>query len=113
MGDPVRFGILSTARINGVVIPPLHDSELSEPIAVASRDAERARTYAAAWGIPRAYGSYEDLLADADVEAVYISCPNGQHVDWTIKSLEAGKHVLCEKPLARSPAEVEREFAVA
>jgi D-xylose 1-dehydrogenase (NADP+, D-xylono-1,5-lactone-forming) len=110
---PVRWGILSTARINAVVIPPLHESPESELVAVASRDERRAHDYADGWRIPRAYGSYDELLADPDVEAVYISLPNGSHIEWSIRALEAGKHVLCEKPLTRDPASVERAFDVA
>jgi predicted dehydrogenase len=84
---------MSTARINGAVIPGLNDSPESELVAVASRTEERAAEYAHEWGIPRAHGSYEALLADPDVEAVYISLPNGPHVEWSIRALEAGKHV--------------------
>lgn len=111
--EPVRWGILSTARINAAVIPPLRDSPESEVVAVASRTQERADTYARQWRIPRVYGSYEALLEDPDIEAIYISLPNGPHIDWSIRCLEAGKHVLCEKPLTRSPDEVERAFDAA
>jgi predicted dehydrogenase len=111
--EPVRWGILSTAHINRLVIPGLQASPDTELLAVASRDESRARQYAEQRGIPRAYGSYEALLADPDIEAVYISLPNSMHVEWSIRSLEAGKHVLCEKPFARDPAEVERAFDVA
>jgi len=111
--EPVRWGILSTANINRLVIPGLQISPDAELLAVASRDESRARQYAEQWGIPRLYGSYEALLADPDIEAVYIPLPNSLHVEWSIRSLEAGKHVLCEKPFAREPAEVERAFDVA
>jgi D-xylose 1-dehydrogenase (NADP+, D-xylono-1,5-lactone-forming) len=111
--EPVRWGILSTADINRAVIPPLQESPASEVVAVASRTPARADAYATEWGIPRAYGTYEGLLGDPDVEAVYISTPNGLHVDGAIASLEAGKHVLVEKPFSRSAAEVERAFAAA
>ena len=111
--EPVRWGILSTAHINRLVIPGLQASPDTELLAVASRDESRARQYAEQRGIPRTYGSYEALLADPDIEAVYISLPNSMHVEWSIRSLEAGKHVLCEKPFARDPAEVERAFDVA
>jgi predicted dehydrogenase len=111
--EPVRWGILSTARINGASIPHLVESPESELVAVASRTQERADAYATEQGIPRAYGSYEALLADPDVEAVYISLPNGPHVEWSIRCLEAGKHVLCEKPLARYPEDAERAFDAA
>ncbi|HEY2073520.1 MAG TPA: Gfo/Idh/MocA family oxidoreductase [Gaiellaceae bacterium] len=113
MGDPVRWGLLSTARINAAVIPGIVESPESELVAVASRTEERAAEYAREWEIPHAHGSYEALLADPDVEVVYISLPNGPHVEWSIRALEAGKHVLCEKPLARDPADVERAFDAA
>jgi predicted dehydrogenase len=82
-------------------------------VAVASRTQERADAYASEWEIPRAHGSYEALLADPEIEAVYISLPNTMHCEWSIKALEAGKHVLCEKPLSRHPGEVEAAFAAA
>ncbi len=105
--NPVRLGIVSTAGINRLVIPPAKASVLIEPIAVASRDAKRASDYAHKWEIGRSYGSYDALLADSEIEAVYISLPNHEHVPWTLRALEAGKHVLCEKPLTRHPAEIE------
>ena len=111
--EPVRWGLLSTARINAAVIPGLKESEESELVAVASRTEERAAEYAHEWGIPRAHGSYQALLEDPDVEAVYISLPNGPHVEWSVRALEARKHVLCEKPLARHPPDVERAFDAA
>jgi predicted dehydrogenase len=110
---PVRWGIVSTAHINRLVIPGAHASDKVELIAVASRDTGRAEDYAREWGIERAYGSYEALLEDADVEAVYISLPNSMHCEWSIRAMEAGKHVLCEKPLSRRPAEVEEAFDAA
>jgi len=111
--EPVRWGILSTANINRLVIPPLYESPESDLVAVASRTQERADAYAEEWGIPRAYGSYEALLDDAEVEAVYVSLPNGLHVEWSIRCLEAGKHVLVEKPFSRSSGEVARAFDAA
>ena len=111
--EPVRWGILSTARINRAMIPHLVESPASELVAVASRTQERADTYAAEWGVPRAHGSYQALLDDPDVEVVYVSLPNGPHVEWSIRLLEAGKHVLCEKPLARMPDDVVRAFDAA
>lgn len=111
--EPVRWGILSTARINRLVIPGLQASVETELLAVASRDTGRARQYADQWKIPRAYGSYEELLADPDIECIYNPLPNALHVEWSIRALEAGKHVLCEKPLARDPGEVERAFDAA
>ena len=103
---PVTLGIISTAGINRHLIPPAQASPLIDLLAVASRDEARAREYAQEWKIERAYGSYEALLADSEIEAVYISLPNHEHVPWTLRALEAGKHVLCEKPLTRRPAEV-------
>ena len=103
MADAVKWGIISTADINRKVIPGAHASPKVDLVAVASRDQERADAYAKEWDIPRAYGSYEALLADPEIEAVYISLPNNMHCEWSIKSLEAGKHVLCEKPMSRHP----------
>jgi xylose dehydrogenase (NAD/NADP) len=110
---PVTWGILSTARINRAIIPAAHASEKAELVAVASREQERAEAYAAEWDIPRAYGSYEALLADDEIEAVYISLPNNLHVEWSIRCVEAGKHVLCEKPLSKRAADVEAAFDAA
>jgi xylose dehydrogenase (NAD/NADP) len=109
----VAWGLLSTARINLHVLEAAAESDRAEVIAVASRGTERAGAYAREHGIPRAYGSYEALLEDADVEAVYISLPNALHVPWTLRALEAGKHVLCEKPFSREPEAVERCFQLA
>jgi D-xylose 1-dehydrogenase (NADP+, D-xylono-1,5-lactone-forming) len=109
----VKWGFLSTADINRKLIPGAHASEKVGLLAVASRDKNRAEAYADEWEIPRAYGSYEDLLADPEIEAVYISLPNTMHVEWSIKALEAGKHVLCEKPLTRHPEEADAAFDVA
>jgi xylose dehydrogenase (NAD/NADP) len=105
----LRWGLLSTASINGALLHSGH----GEFVAVASRSAERAQAYAREHGIPRAHGSYEDLLADHEVDAVYVPLPNSLHVPWSIRALEAGKHVLCEKPMSRHPADVERAFDVA
>lgn len=102
----IRFGILSTAKI-GVekVIPAMQRGRLTEVVAVASRTADRASAAAARLGIARAHASYDALLADPEVDAIYNPLPNDQHVPWSIKALEAGKHVLCEKPIALSAAE--------
>ncbi|HKT43845.1 MAG TPA: Gfo/Idh/MocA family oxidoreductase [Gaiellaceae bacterium] len=108
----VKWGIVSTADINRKVIPGAHASDRVDLVAVASRDRARADAYALEWEIPRAYGSYEELLDDPDIEAVYISLPNTLHVEWSIKAMEAGKHVLCEKPFTRNPAEVDAAFDV-
>ena len=103
----LNWGLLSTAQINRDLIPPIRDSERNELVGVASRDLERARAYAKKWDIPRAYGSYEALLADPEIDVVYISLPNSLHTEWTIQSAQSGKHVLCEKPLALSTKEVD------
>lgn len=113
MADAVKWGIISTAHINRLVIPGAHASPKVDLVAVASRDQERADAYAKVWEIERAYGSYEALLEDPDIEAVYISLPNTMHVEWSIKALEAGKHVLCEKPLSRHADQVESAFDAA
>jgi xylose dehydrogenase (NAD/NADP) len=111
--EPVRWGVLSTARINDAVIRGARKSDRVAIVAVASRDLARADAYARANAYPRAYGSYEALLEDPELEAIYISLPNSLHVEWSIRALEAGKHVLCEKPLDCSAAEVERAFDAA
>jgi D-xylose 1-dehydrogenase (NADP+, D-xylono-1,5-lactone-forming) len=113
VANAVRWGIISTADINRKVIPGAHASSKVDLVAVASRDQARADEYAREWEIGRAYGSYDALLADPDVEAVYISLPNNMHVEWSIKALEAGKHVLVEKPFSRNPADVEAAFDTA
>ena len=111
--EPVRWGILGAADIAiKKVIPAMQVSRLSVPFAIASRDLAKAQVAAEALGIPRAYGSYEELLADADVEAVYNPLPNHLHVPWSIRAATAGKHVLCEKPIALS-AEEARSLLVA
>jgi predicted dehydrogenase len=109
----VQWGILSTARINGKLLAGAAQSQAAAVKAVASRDIIRAREYAEEHGIERAYGSYEELLADPELEAVYISLPNSLHLEWTERALRAGKHVLCEKPLGRRADEVEAVFSVA
>jgi xylose dehydrogenase (NAD/NADP) len=111
--DAVKWGILSTADINQKLIPGAHASPKVDLVAVASRDQARADDYASRFEIERAYGSYEALLADPDIEAVYIPLPNTLHVEWSILALEAGKHVLCEKPLSRHPDDVAAAFAAA
>ena len=100
MTKSLNWGLLGTARINRSLIPPLRLSVRNHLLAVASRTQVRADSYAADWSIPRAHGSYEALLADPDIDVVYIPLPNQLHAEWAIKAAEAGKHVLCEKPLA-------------
>jgi xylose dehydrogenase (NAD/NADP) len=106
----VSWGIISTARINREILAAGAESDQVDVISVASRVAARAEAYAREYGIERAYGSYEALLEDTDVEAIYISLPNGLHIDWTMRALEAGKHVLCEKPLSRRSEDVVLAF---
>ena len=113
MGRAVKWGIISTADINRRLIAGAHASSKADLIAVASRDRQRADDYAREWDIERAYGSYDELLADPDVEAVYNPLPNNMHAEWSIKALDAGKHVLCEKPFSRHLAEVEASFDAA
>lgn len=109
---PVRWGILSTAAIAvNKVIPALQASPLCDVVAIASRDGHRARRAARELGIPRAHASYEALLADAAVEAVYIPLPNHLHVPWSVRAAEAGKHVLCEKPVGLDAGEARRLLA--
>ena len=107
---PLRWGILSTANITNKLLDSGTDQEF---VAVGSRDGARAEAYAREKGIARAHGSYEALLADPDVDAIYNPLPNSMHVEWSIRALEAGKHVLCEKPLTRHPEDVDRVFDVA
>jgi len=109
----LAWGILSTSRINASLLPPLKASARSRVVAVASREVAKARDYASTWGLGRAYGSYEELLADGDLDVVYISLPNHLHAEWAVKALRAGKHVLCEKPLALSVAEIDTMTAEA
>ena len=109
----LRLGLLSTARINAEILAGAAGSSRVEVIAVGSRDLLRAEAYAREHGLARAHGSYEALLEDDEVDAIYIPLPNGMHHEWTLRSLGAGKHVLCEKPYSRSPAEVEAAFDAA
>jgi predicted dehydrogenase len=107
--EKIKWGVLSTARIGlKQVIPAFQKCEFGEVAAIASRSMEKADVAASSLGIPRAYGSYEELLADPGVDAVYNPLPNNMHLEWTVKAMEAGKHVLCEKPLGLSVEEVER-----
>jgi predicted dehydrogenase len=113
MTTKLRWGVLSTAAI-GVkkVIPGMQHGQLTAVTAIASRDGAKARQTAAALGIAKAYGSYEELLADPEIDAIYNPLPNQLHVPWTIKAAEAGKHVLCEKPLSLSVREAESLLTV-
>ncbi len=104
---PLGWGLLGTARINRAVIPPLKASKNSRLLAVASRSADKAAQYADRWDIPRHYGDYEALLADPTIDVIYNSLPNNLHFEWSLKALQAGKHVLCEKPLTIRTADVD------
>lgn len=113
MSDKVKWGVLGAAKIAiEKVIPAMQRGERSEVAAIASRDVRKAQDVARALAIPKAYGSYEALLADADIEAIYNPLPNHLHVPWTIHAADAGKHVLCEKPISLTVEEAERLLAV-
>ena len=110
----VRWGVLGTAGIaRGQTIPGMQLAEHCELVAVAGRKAEKAKEYREAFGFRKAYGSYDELLADPEVEAVYIPLPNHIHCEWAVRALKAGKHVLCEKPLALSEAQAAEMFQAA
>jgi D-xylose 1-dehydrogenase (NADP+, D-xylono-1,5-lactone-forming) len=109
----LRWGLLSTAHINRVVIPPLMQSKRNHLVAVASRNKQKADAYAAEWKIPKTYGAYEELLSDPEIDVIYNPLPNSMHAAWTIKALEAGKHVLCEKPLATKLEDVDAIISAA
>ncbi len=113
MAKQFKWGLLSTAKINRAILAAMPNSEHGEMLAVGSRDLEKAQAYAAENHIPRVHGSYEALLADPDVDIVYIGLPNGLHAEWAIKALQAGKHVLCEKPFALTVADVDAMHAAA
>lgn len=109
---PVRWGVMGAATIAlEVVIPELLRVENCQLVAIASRDADKAAAAAARHGIPKSYGAYDDLLADSEIEAVYIPLPNHLHVPWSSRAAEAGKHVLCEKPIALSVKEAQELVA--
>ena len=111
--EPVRWGVLGAARIaTAKVIPGMQRGRVSNIVAIASRAADRARAAAHAAAIPRAYGSYQELLADPEIEAIYNPLPNHLHVPWSIRAAEAGKHVLCEKPIGLSADEARQLIAV-
>src|SRR2546422_5295627 len=104
--DPLRFGILGAARIAPMaLVRPAQRVPEASVLAVAARDPERARRFAARHGIPRVHPSYDALLADPEIDAIYNPLPNALHAPWTIRALAAGKHVLCEKPFAANAAE--------
>src|SRR5688572_4319728 len=102
----LRWGVLGVARIaTRKVIPAMQRGQWSQVIAISSRDGAKAKQAASELGIPKAYGSYEELLADPNIDAIYNPLPNHLHVPWSIRAAEYGKHVLCEKPIALSAAE--------
>lgn len=103
----VRWGLLSTANINRRLIPAIRASRRGQLVAVASRDIEKARAYAAEWNIPRVFASYEEMLSSSEIDAVYIGLPNLLHSEWAVRALKAGKHVLCEKPFATTLEDTE------
>ena len=109
----MRLGLLSTARINELLVAGAREADGVEVVALGSRELARAEAQAQALGIPRAHGSYEELLADPDVDAVYVALPNSMHVEWSLRALAAGRHVLSEKPLSRRPDDVARAFDAA
>jgi D-xylose 1-dehydrogenase (NADP+, D-xylono-1,5-lactone-forming) len=111
--EPVRWGILGTADINRKWLKGASLTDAAEVVAVGSRTADRAEAFAAKFGIPRAHPTYEALLADPDVEALYISLPNSLHHPWTMRALATGKHVLSEKPYSRHPDDVTQAFDAA
>lgn len=111
--EKVRWGLLSTANINRRLIPAIRASARGELVAVASRTQESADSYAAQWGIPRTFASYEAMLVSDEIDAVYIGLPNHLHAEWSIKAMQHGKHVLCEKPFAITLDEVDQMAATA
>ena len=113
MKNLLRWGIISTARINRRIIPPIKEASRSELLAVGGRDPERTRKFADRWEISRRFSSYDELLSDPEINTVYIPLPNSMHCEWVIRSARAGKHILCEKPLGLSPEEVDSMTASA
>ncbi|MCL4302464.1 MAG: Gfo/Idh/MocA family oxidoreductase [Anaerolineae bacterium] len=113
MPDKIRWGLLSTANINDAVIEPIRQASRSELAGVASRSLDKAQAYAQAKGIPKAYRSYEELLADPNIDVIYNPLPNTLHCEWTVKAAQAGKHVLCEKPITPTLAELDQVEAAA
>ena len=111
--ERVRWGLLGTGNINVKLLAGARLSDHVEVVAVGSRTPERGKAFAAEHDIPRVHGSYEALLADPEVDALYINLPNGMHHEWTMRSIAAGKHILCEKPYSRHPAEVSEAFDAA
>jgi predicted dehydrogenase len=113
MNNILHWGLLSTARINRSIIPALRVSKRNRLVAVASRSKDNAESYAREWQIPKAHGSYEALLDDPEIDVIYNPLPNHLHVEWTVKAVQAGKHVLCEKPMGLSVAEIDTIISAA
>lgn len=111
--EKLRWGVLSTARINRSVLPAFSAAKRSQLAAVASRDEQKGKTFASEWKIGQVYGSYDELLADPTIDVIYNPLPNHLHARWTIRAAQAGKHVLCEKPLALTVEEVDEIQAAA
>ena len=109
----MRLALLSTARINELLVAGARQTDAVEVVAIGSRDSVRAEAQALALGIPHAHGSYEALIVDSGIDAVYVALPNSLHAEWSVRALEAGKHVLCEKPLSRRPEDVDGAFDAA
>jgi predicted dehydrogenase len=109
--NSVRWGLLSTANINQKIIPAIRSSQRGQLVAVASRDFSKAKSYANTWDIPHPFGSYLDMLNSGLIDAVYVSLPNHLHAEWSIQAMQAGVHVLCEKPFAITLDEVDRMIA--
>ena len=112
MSNKLRWGVLSTASIGKKVVPAMQRGQYTSVVAIASRGLAKAQQAATALGIPTAYGSYEELIADPNIDAIYNPLPNHLHVPWTVRAAEAGKHVLCEKPLSLTVAEAKTLLAV-
>ncbi len=112
MSNKLRWGVLSTASIGKKVVPAMQQGQYTSVVAIASRGLAKAQQAATALGIPTAYGSYEELIADPTIDAIYNPLPNHLHIPWTIRAAEAGKHVLCEKPLSLTVAEAKTLLAV-
>lgn len=111
--EKIKWGVLSTAKIGlKQVIPAMQLGEFTEVMAISSRSLDKAEVAASSLGIEKAYGSYEALLEDPDVDAIYNPLPNNMHLEWTVKAMEAGKHVLCEKPIALTVTDVEKMIGV-
>ena len=107
MPKKIRWGLLSTAWINVAMVGPMHRSNRSELVAVASRTLEKSRAFAVKNNIPKAYGNYEELIEDPEVDVIYNPLPNTLHAEWTIRSVKAGKHVMCEKPMVTTLEELQ------